>query len=239
MKKYPLAVVTGAAHRLGRIFAMTLAQRGYAILLHYFRATGVEKTEQEIKAFGVPVFLLQTDLSDDSGISSLISYLDSIPHQVEILVNSASIMKRTDLRSTNAADWDATLAINLRAPFLLAQQLARRMDEGALIVNISDCGARKIWKKYAAYVVSKSALESLTRLQAKEYAPRIRVNAIAPGLVIPAAGITKDEWESLVKRTPLNRPVRQEDVAEALEFLIDNPSITGQILTVDGGYSLI
>jgi NAD(P)-dependent dehydrogenase (short-subunit alcohol dehydrogenase family) len=239
MKKKPLAIVTGAAHRLGRIFAITLAQRGYAILLHYFNATGVEQTEQEIKAFGVPVFLLQADLRDHSGISSLISSLDAIPHQVDVLVNSASIMMKADLQSTSTADWDATLALNLRAPFLLVQEVVRRMDEGGLVVNISDCGARKLWKEYSAYVVSKSALETLTRLQAKEYAPRIRVNAIAPGLVIPSDGITKDEWERLVKRTPLNRPVRQEDIAGALGFLLDNPSITGQVLSVDGGYSLI
>jgi NAD(P)-dependent dehydrogenase (short-subunit alcohol dehydrogenase family) len=239
MKNIPLALVTGAAHRLGRIYAMTLAQRGYAILLHYFRAKDVEQTEQEIKAFGVPVYLVQADLRDDPGISFLISSLDSIPHPLEVLVNSASIMMKTNLHSTSKVNWDAILALNLRAPFLLAQQLVGRMKEGGLIVNISDCGARKLWKEYAAYVVSKSALETLTRLQAKEYAPRIRVNAIAPGLVIPSDGITKNEWESLVKRTPLNHPVRHEDVAGALGFLIDNPSITGQILAVDSGYSLI
>ena len=239
MNNIPLAIITGAAHRLGRIFALTLAKRGYAILLHYHRDKSAERTEQEIKAIGVPVFLAQADLRDDSGISSLISSLDSIPHRIKIIVNSASIMQRKDLRSITTADWDATIALNLRAPFILGQQLAGRMTEGGLIVNISDCGANKLWKNYPAYVVSKSALETLTRLQAKEYAPTIRVNAIAPGLVISSNNVSKDEWDTLTKRLPLNHPVSQEDIASALEFLIDNSAITGHVLSVDSGYSLI
>jgi len=239
MNNIPLAIVTGAAHRLGRIFALTLAKRGYAILLHYHRARSAERTEQEIKAIGMPVFQAQADLRDDTGISSLISTLDSIPHRIKIIVNSASIMQRKDLRSITTADWDATIALNLRAPFILVQQLAGRMTEGGLIVNISDCGANKLWKNYPAYVVSKSALETLTRLQAKEYAPTIRVNAIAPGLVIPSNNVSKDEWDTLTKRMPLNHPVSHEDIASALEFLIDNSAITGHVLSVDSGYSLI
>jgi NAD(P)-dependent dehydrogenase (short-subunit alcohol dehydrogenase family) len=239
MNNIPLAIVTGAAHRLGRIIALTLAKRGYAILLHYHREKSAEHTEQEIKDIGVPVFLVQADLLEESGISSLISTLDSIPHRIKIIVNSASIMQRKELRSTTKADWDATIGLNLRAPFILVQQLAGRMTEGGLIVNISDCGASKLWKNYPAYVVSKSALETLTRLQAKEYAPTIRVNAIAPGLVIPSDNVSKEEWDTLTKRMPLNHPVSQEDIASALEFLIDNSAITGHVLCVDSGYSLI
>jgi len=113
------------------------------------------------------------------------------------------------------------------------------METGSLIVNITDIGAHKLWTGYPAYVISKSALETLTRLLAKEYAPRIRVNAIAPGLVLPPDEIAPDEWEKLIQRLPLKRPAAPADIASALEFLLRNQSITGHTLVVDGGYSLL
>jgi NAD(P)-dependent dehydrogenase (short-subunit alcohol dehydrogenase family) len=148
-------------------------------------------------------------------------------------------MQRTNLHDTSSSNWDATFALNLRAPFLLAQHAAKRMEVGGLIVNVTDAGAQKLWTGYPAYVVSKSALESLTHLQAKTYAPGIRVNAIAPGLVLPSANVTPAEWEKLVDQVPLKRSISLEDVAAALTFMLDNPSITGQTIIVDGGYSLI
>ncbi|MCX6033942.1 MAG: SDR family oxidoreductase [Chloroflexi bacterium] len=240
MDGQPIALVTGAAHRLGKAFALTLARRGYAILLHYqHSADRATATVDEIRALGVPAYLEQADLTDNTNLFSLLSALDSLPHQLKVLVNSASVMQRTDIRATSSADWDATFALNLRAPFLLAQQAAGRMVEGGLIVNITDVGAHKLWAGYPAYVVSKSALETLTRLLAKAYAPGIRVNAIAPGLVLPAEDVTPEEWEKLVERLPLKHPASLEEVAGALVFLLDNPSVTGQTVVVDGGYSLI
>jgi NAD(P)-dependent dehydrogenase (short-subunit alcohol dehydrogenase family) len=112
------------------------------------------------------------------------------------------------------------------------------MVVGGLIVNITDAGAQKLWTGYPAYLVSKSALETLTRLQAKTYAPSIRVNAIAPGLVLPSDNVTPAEWEKLVVGIPLKHSISLEDVAAALTFLLDNQSITGQTIVVDGGYSL-
>jgi pteridine reductase len=230
MNEQPLALVTGAAHRLGKTFALTLARRGYAILLHYHHSGDKAAiTADEIRAFGVPVYLAQADLTDATNLFSLLSVLDSLPHRIKILVNSASVMKRTDIRTTTSEEWDATFAINLRAPFMLAQQAAERMWKGGLIINVTDIAAQKLWTGYPAYMVSKVALETLTRLLGKTYAPNnIRVNAIAPGLVLPSEDITPEEWEKLVERLPLN----------ALLFLLDTPSITGQTIVVDGGYSL-
>lgn len=240
MEGRPLAFITGASHRLGKVFALTLARSGYAILLHYHLAADeAADTAEEIRALGVPATLASADLSEDSDLFSLISVLDSIPNQLKVLVNSASVMQRTDIRNTSASDWDATFALNLRAPFLLAQQAAKRMAEGGLIINISDVGAHKLWTGYPAYVVSKSALETLTRLLAKAYAPGIRVNAIAPGLVLPSDKVSPHEWEKLTGRIPLGRPPSQDEIAAALTFLIDTPTVTGQTVVVDGGYSLI
>ncbi|HEX7621354.1 MAG TPA: SDR family oxidoreductase [Anaerolineales bacterium] len=240
MDGQPLALVTGAAHRLGNTFALTLARRGYAILLHYYR--GVDEaaaTADEICSLGVPVYLAQADLTDDVIISSLLVALNSLPHHLKVLVNSASVMSRIEIPATSAAEWDATFALNLRAPFLLAKQAAGRMEEGGLVVNITDAGVHKLWTGYPAYVVSKSALETLTRVLAKELAPGIRVNAIAPGLVLPSNNITQEEWDKLIERLPLKHPVHLDEVAAALTFLLDNPSVTGQIVAVDGGYSII
>ena len=165
--------------------------------------------------------------------------LDSIPHHLRVLVNSAAIMPREDVRTLTASDWDATLALNLRAPFLLAQQAAARMEAGGLIVNVTDIGAGKTWSAFPAYTVSKAALESLTRVLAKAFAPRIRVNAIAPGLVMREEAVSQEDWDRLVKRLPLQHPAAEQAIASALEFLLKNESVTGQIVTVDSGYSLL
>jgi NAD(P)-dependent dehydrogenase (short-subunit alcohol dehydrogenase family) len=169
----------------------------------------------------------------------LFDVVDSLPHTLSVLVNSAAIMQKKDLRTLTADDWDATLNLNLRAPFLLGQAAAKRMISGGLIVNVSDIGANKLWTGYPAYVVSKSALDTLTHLMAKTYAPAVRVNAIAPGLVLPSENVTAVEWEKLVQRLPLQRPASVEEVASALEFLLQNESVTGQTIVVDGGYSLL
>ena len=240
MDELPLALITGAAQRLGKTFAITLARRGFAILLHYHHsADKAAASANEIRALGVPVYLAQADLTEETNIFSLLTTLDSIPHKLNVLVNSASIMQPTDIKTMISAEWDATFSLNLRTPFLLAQQAAARMAQGGLIVNITDVGAHKLWTNYPAYVISKSALETLTRLQAKSYAPGIRVNAIAPGLVLASEHLKESEWKKLVARLPLKRPASLEEVANALTFLLDNPSITGQTISVDGGYSLI
>jgi pteridine reductase len=135
--------------------------------------------------------------------------------------------------------WDATLDLNLRAPFLLAQASAKQMTDGGLIVNITDVGAQKAWSRYPSYTVSKAALESLTRILARAFAPSIRVNAIAPGLVFQSEVVTDEEWRRLVNRIPIKRPARPEEIASALEFLLANEYITGQTIVVDGGYSLV
>ncbi len=239
-KEFPLALVTGAAHRLGRTFAISLARQGYAILLHYHQsAEAAHATADEIQAIGVPVHLAQADLTNPDGITSLFSTLDSLPYHLSILVNSAASLQRADVRTLSAAEWDATLDLNLRAPFLMAQRAAERMAQGGLIVNVTDAGAAKAWSGFPAYAVSKAGLESLTRLLAKAYAPKIRVNAIAPGLVLPSEEVTSQEWERLINRLPLKHAVPPEDVAGALEFLLKNQSITGQTIIVDGGYALL
>lgn len=232
----PLALVTGAAHRLGKVFALTLARRGFDILLHYHQSPDEAlRTQTEIEAVGRHVILAQADLTDPGQIKSLLSGLES----VDVLVNSAAFMPSGNVGSLTLDNWDTALDLNLRAPFLLAQACAKKMTEGGLIVNITDVGAQKAWSRYPSYTVSKAALESLTRILARALAPRIRVNAIAPGFVLQSDIVPDEEWQRLIQRIPLKRAARADEVALALEFLVKNEYITGQTIVVDGGYSLV
>lgn len=236
----PLALVTGAAHRLGKAFALTLARMGYSIALHYRgSADEAEHTVKEIRSMGVDCIPIRADLSIPEKIDFLFSLVDEFKSPLQVLVNSAAVMPVGNPREMEIQDWDSALDLNLRAPFLLAQQAAKRMTAGGLIVNITDVGAQKAWSRYPSYTVSKSALESLTRLLARAFAPTIRVNAIAPGLVLQSAVVTGEQWDKLVSRLPLKRAAKPEEITSALEFLINNEYITGQIIVVDGGYSLI
>jgi NAD(P)-dependent dehydrogenase (short-subunit alcohol dehydrogenase family) len=231
-----IALVTGAAHRLGKVFALTLARGGYDIVLHYHRSRDdALQTKAEIESVGRRVILAQADLADPIQIESLLSNIDSL----QILVNSAAFMPRGNVDLLSIENWDQSLDLNLRAPFLLAQEASKKMTDGGLIVNVTDVGAQKTWSRYPSYTVSKAALESLTKILARALAPKIRVNAIAPGLVLQSDIVTGDEWQRLVNRVPLKRPARTEEIASALEFLLRNEYVTGQTIVVDGGYSLI
>lgn len=240
MSDRPLALVTGAAHRLGKAFVLALARRGYAILLHY-RSSDVQAatTATEIRTLDVPVYLSQADLTDPQKIKSMFELADKIPHPLKVLVNSAAIMPAGDARTLALQDWDMAINLNLRAPFLCAQEAAKRMTDGGLIVNVTDVGARKSWSRYPSYSVSKAGLEALTKLLARALAPSIRVNAIAPGLVLQSDLVSREEWNRLIERLPLKRAATVEEIASALEFLLKNEYITGQTLMIDGGYSLL
>lgn len=232
----PLALVTGAAHRLGKSFALTLARQGFDIVLHYHSAEAeARQTQAEIESLSRRVFPAQADLTNLAQIHSLISNLQSL----NVLVNSAAFMPHGNVDSLSIENWDTALDLNLRAPFLLAQECAKKMTEGGLIVNITDVGAQKAWSRYPSYTVSKAALESLTKILARALAPKVRVNAIAPGFVLQSDIVTPEEWERLIGRVPLKRPARSEEITSALEFLLKNEYITGQTIVVDGGYSLI
>jgi NAD(P)-dependent dehydrogenase (short-subunit alcohol dehydrogenase family) len=238
-----LALVTGGAHRLGKAFALTLARMGYDLLLQYHSAEEqAQKTKSELESLGVKVHLVKADLSDPDQIQKLFSELDFILHPssfiLKLLVNSAAIMPVGNPRELALQDWDSALDLNLRAPFLLAQQAAKRMTAGGLIVNIIDVGAQKAWSRYPSYSVSKAGLESLTKLLARALAPSIRVNAIAPGLVLPSDVVTKEQWNKLIEKLPLKRAATLDEITYTLQFLIHNEYITGQTIVVDGGYSL-
>jgi len=232
----PLALVTGAAYRLGKAFALTLARAGYDIVLHYYSSKDdALQTKAEIESLSRTVTLAQADLTQPDEIRSLVFNLQSL----NVLVNSAAFMPGGRVDALTIENWDTSLDLNLRAPFLLAQECVKKMTDGGLIVNITDVGAQKAWSRYPSYTVSKAALESLTKILARALAPKIRVNAIAPGFVLQSDIVPAEEWERLIGRIPLKRPARTDEITSALEFLLQNQYVTGQTIVVDGGYSLI
>lgn len=237
----PLAVVTGAAVRLGRSIALALARNGYPLGVHYHHSEAAARSlADEIAVLGGEAYLLPADLSDPDHIKPLFEQVTRLPHRLGVWVNSAAVMRSGDLSTMPVEDWDSTLALNLRAPWLCAREAAACMGEqGGIIINITDVGAQKNWTGYPAYTVSKAALETLTRLLARQLAPAVRVNAVAPGLILPSAAVSPEEWQRLVNRLPMQKAGSPEDVAQAVISLIQNKYITGETLRVDGGYALI
>ncbi len=255
----PLALVTGAARRIGRAIAVELARQGFAIGLHYFHAgDAADQVAAQLAESGVPAYLLPADLADPLQVEDLFARVARLPHPLRVLVNSAAVMPHGDVRDMPVEQWDSVFDLNLRAPWLCARAAARLMEgtrgdqpagggspaggdnsTGGVIINITDSGASKSWTGYAAYVTSKSALETLTRLLARALAPAVRVNAVAPGLILPAPELPPEQWQRLVSRLPLQASGQPEDVARAVVFFIQNPYITGQVLAVDGGYQLV
>jgi len=240
-KRVPLAVVTGAAHRVGRGIALALAEKGYAIGLHYHRSREQAlDTAAEIESLGVPVHLLPADLRQEGEITAMFQAVAALPGvQLRVLVNSAGVMDRGDLREMRAEEWDATLDLNLRAPWLCAREAAPLMAAGGSVINITDSGAHRAWTGYPAYIVSKAGLESLTRLLARSLAPAVRVNAVAPGLILRSETVSEEEWQRLARRIPLQRAGSLVPITQAVLFLVENEYITGQTIVVDGGYQLV
>jgi len=236
----PLALITGAARRLGSAMAVTLARQGYAIALHYFHsANAAQALAATIHDTGAAVYPIRADLTREEEIDQLFDAIAKLPNRLQVLVNSAAVMQPGRLDELSGAEWDGVMALNLKAPFICTKKAIPLMEQGkGSVVNIIDAGWDKAWTGYGAYIVSKAGLESLTRIQARTYAPGIRVNGIAPGLILPPDDLPESAWQKLVGKIPLKRSGTLDEVCQALIFLLENTYITGQIIYVDGGFRL-
>ena len=241
-----IALVTGSAHRVGRAIALELAKHGVHILVHYHRSdpAQVRGTLQDIKSYGVDAFSVQADISQAEGTAALFAGLQERFDCLDILVNSASVFQQRHLLAVSLEDWNLTMNVNLRAPFLTTQQAAKIMADnavpGGVIVNICDAGVDGPWKEYPHHGISKSALWMLTQVSALSLGPSIRVNAIVPGPVMKTAGIdiSDDEWAKAGERNPLRRTGSAEDVARAALYLCQEDFLTGTLLHVNAGEHL-
>ncbi len=240
-----VAVVTGAAHRVGKAIALELARAGVHVLVHYFHSPSevVKGTLHDIKSFGVDAFPVQADLSTPEGVAAVFDAVREHFGRLDILVNSASNFQRRTLLEVSLDDWRQTIDTNLTAPFLCTQHAIRMMREktppGGVIVNILDRGALEPWVEFAHHGISKAGLLALTKVTAAGYGPDIRANAVIPGLVLKSAGSDELRWQQAAQKTPLERSGTAEDVARAVVYLASEDFLTGTVLHVDGGASLV
>lgn len=240
-----IAVVTGAAHRVGKAIAVELARAGVNIVIHYNSAEPeqVRDTVQEIKSLGVDTLAVQADLSKPEGIETLFSTVREHHGKLDILVNSASVFPKGDLLEVSLEEWQQTLDVNLTAPFLCTQAAVKMMREktppvGA-IVNILDRGATSPWPERPHHGISKAGLWMLTQTSAMNFAPDIRVNAVLPGPVMAPPGMAETRWQEIGEtQTLIKRTGDASDVARAVVFLIREDFITGAMLHVNGGEHL-
>jgi NAD(P)-dependent dehydrogenase (short-subunit alcohol dehydrogenase family) len=235
------ALVTGAGRRIGQALALEAARAGYDVAVHHrASADEAEGTAQAVRALGRRAVLVQADLSDEAATRGLIDQAARQIGPVTLLVNSASAFEDDRVGGLSRATWDLHLETNLRAPIVLAEAFAAALPEGApgLVVNIVDQRVLRPNPQFFSYSLAKAGLWWATRTLAQALAPRIRVNAIGPGPTLPSTHQAPGEFEAEAAGTPLQRAATPEEVAAALRYLIDAPSVTGQMIAVDGGQHL-
>lgn len=237
----PWVIVTGAAKRLGAVTALAFARAGHDVVVHYNRSQSEAAAQvAKIEALGRKAFAVKADLAVPGDIEALFATLAR--HQIApaILVNSASIFEYDTVETLTAESLSRHYATNTEGPVLLAQQFARALPANAegSIVNLLDQRLFNLNVDFVSYTLSKHALLGATTILAMALAPRVRVNAVAVGLVLQSGGQSDAAFAHVHGLTPLNRGTRAEDVADAIVFLSRNRSATGSILTIDAGQSL-
>ena len=245
------ALVTGAAKRLGRAMALYLAERGHDVALHYAgSAEAAEEVAGQIRAMGRRAVTVQADLTVEAETQTVIDRaVAGLGGPLTVLVNNASIFEYDTLASATRDSWDRHLESNLRAPFVLTQGFAAQVPMGArdendepiasaLVVNMIDQRVRKLTPEFMTYTIAKAALWTLTQTTAQGLAPDIRVNAIGPGPTMQGARQSAAHFAGQRAATVLGRGAHPADITAALGYFLDAPSITGQLLCVDGGQHL-
>ncbi len=236
-----VALVTGGARRVGAEIVRSFAARGYDVVLHHGNSPDAAAAlAAELRsAHDVRIELVQEDLADVHASARIIDAAMQAFGALDVVVSSASVMMMHPFDAVTAEEWEQTSAINLRAPFFLIQAAARVMRDGGVIVQLSDHLAfESIFPHLIPHQVTKSALTQLVRTTASALAPRLRVNAVAPGLVLPPDELTEDAIERFLRDVPMGRRGTPLDVVQAIHFLVDAPYVTGIVLPVDGGRHL-
>ena len=239
--KGKVALITGGAHRVGKAITLMLAQAGAHVIVNYnSSATEAEQTMAEAQALGVTALGIQGDVADLSAVQRMAEVIKERFGGVDIIVNSASYFGKTPFPSANPAvieTWQRVTRISLDGAFYVCNSLAPTMlaRGGGVIVNIVDLSAWTPWPNFTAHAVGKAGLLALTHQMALELAPTIRVNAVAPGPVLPSPQMDEQHVAASAQRTLLERWGKPEDVALAVKYLVEADFVTGDVLTVDGG----
>jgi NAD(P)-dependent dehydrogenase (short-subunit alcohol dehydrogenase family) len=232
------ALVTGAARRIGRELALTAARAGHDVVVHHHHsADDAAETVRLIEALGRRAAAIAADLADAAACRGLIG---AAPGALTLLVNCASLFENDSIETLTPAGWDAAVAANLRAPVLLAQAFAAVLpaDQDGLVVNIVDQRVLRPTPQFFSYAVSKAGLWAATRMLAQGLAPRIRVNAIAPGPTLPSIHQSPEAFAAETGAVILGHGASPAEIGAALAYLIDARSVTGQMIAVDGGQHL-
>lgn len=245
------ALVTGSARRLGREMALALARRGVDVAVHYVgSADAAEATAAEIRALGVNACTLAADLLVEAETASLIGRARAaLGKPLTVLINNASVFEYDSLETASRESWDRHMESNLRAPFVLMQGFSRQVPKvistktGAplgqgCVINMIDQRVRKLTPDFMSYTIAKMGLWALTQTAARALAPQIRVNAIGPGPTMQGARQSARHFENQRRATILGRGSSPEDIVGAMNFILDAPALTGQLLCIDGGQHL-
>jgi NAD(P)-dependent dehydrogenase (short-subunit alcohol dehydrogenase family) len=234
-------LVTGAARRVGRAIALDLGKAGWRVAVHYCSsAAEAAEVVDAIRAEGGRAAAVSADLGKEEEVGTLVDRAAAAVGPLTCLVNNASIFEADDIETVSRTSWERHLAINLRAPLVLIQAFARQLPAGSggNVVNIIDERVWNLTPHFLSYTVSKAGLWTLTQTLATALAPRIRINAIGPGPVLPSHYQTRESFERLCRSMPLRRGTSPAEIAGAVRFLIGTASLTGQMIALDGGQHL-
>lgn len=232
------ALITGGAHRVGKAITMALAQAGANVVINYNTSSkAADATVAEAKALGVDALAVQADISNYQHVETMVQAARDKFGGVDILVNSASLWRETPFPTNNLDDWHRVINILINGSFYCANAVAPLMlKKGAgAIVNIVDLSAWEPWPDFMAHSVGKAALLAISRQLALELAPAVRVNAVAPGPVLPPPDFDDEKIARTAEKTLLNRWGSAEDVAEAVLYFVKANYVTGEVIAVDGG----
>lgn len=236
-----VALVTGAARRIGREISLHLAARGFAVGLHCNASRSeAEAVAREIAQTGGQAAVLETDLADALAVEGLIGRTARALGPPTCLVNNAALFQYDEARSFAVETWLLHHSVNLLAPIVLAREMARGLPHGAsgTVINMVDQRVMRPTPAFFSYGVAKAGLWAATEMLAQALAPRIRVNAIGPGPVLPNSHQAADDFEAQQRALPLERGASPAEVAAAVGFILDQPAMTGQLLLLDGGQHL-
>ena len=237
------ALVTGAARRIGRAISLDLAHDGWAVAVHYGRSKSeADVVASEIRAAGGTAETLQADLSVEAEVQSLVTRAAEALGSVGLLVNSAAAFENDTALTVTRESWDKHLETNLRAPFVLSQKMAAALqgmaDAEGIIINVLDQRVRNLTPYFVSYTLSKTGLWTLTRTLAMALAPRIRVNAIGPGPTLKSDRQSEEQFLRQWQSVPLRHGPDVTEICDAVRYLAAAPSVTGQMIAVDGGEHL-
>ncbi len=234
-------LITGAAKRIGRAIAVELAEAGWNVIVHYHQShkQAIELVD-ELQNTGVNAVALQAELSDESKVEKLFSAAVDALGPITCLINNASVFEEDTALDVSMGSWNGHMDVNLRAPFLLSQCLAKGLPERTLasIVNIVD---QRVWNptsQFTSYTLSKMGLWNATQILARSLAPLIRVNAVGPGPTLQSVYQSAEDFAREVREVPLKREVNPRDISRGVLFILQSPTMTGQMIALDSGQHL-